>query len=206
MNYPLKLTRLEDGLTLHIPDPELVKPTYEKLLAINPATPFPFWAKIWPASNAMISYLKSFPELVKDKTVLEIGAGIGTPSFSITSIAKTIIISDHDADAVFLMEQNIKHLGVNNITAACLDWNHFPDNIEADVVLLSDTNYAPGQFEPLLQLIKTYLTKGTRIVISTPQRIIGSPFVESIQEFVKKRNLLTVTEGDQKIDLSIFEL
>jgi len=82
MLYPITLHEFPGGLQLHVPDPDKVKPLYDQLIAINPQTAFPFWARIWPSSLALTSFLQKEPHWVSSKNVLEIGAGIGLPSFS----------------------------------------------------------------------------------------------------------------------------
>ena len=113
MIYSNELVDLEDGLRLFIPTEALIKPTYEYLLKNNPVTPFPFWAKIWPASKAMSAFLQSAPEWIANKRVLEIGAGVGIPSFIIAKQTSEIIISDYSLDAVALIEKNIKWQAIN---------------------------------------------------------------------------------------------
>ncbi len=192
--YPLILANLEDELSLYLPDPEQVKTVYEQNLLEDQRTPFPYWAKIWASSLALTSYLKKNQDLVNGKRVIEIGAGIGLPSFTIAQWAATIIISDHALEAVKLMQQNIVHCRLTNITAMCLDWNHFPEEIKAEVVLLSDINYAPEQFSPLLTLIHRFLAEGAVVIISTPQRIMGASFVEAIQPNIKYTEIIS-SEG-----------
>jgi predicted nicotinamide N-methyase len=212
MNYPVALITIQDHFTLYVPDQALVKKTYEQLLLKNNATPFPFWAKIWPAANAMTAFLKLEPHWIKGKRVLEIGAGIGVPSFMIADQALEIIISDHAPEAIELIEKNIQYLGLQNTKAMCLDWNDFPENINGETILLSDINYAPAEFESLVKLIKKFLTQGANIIIATPQRIMATPFAEAIQPFVKRTVLRMAEDSNQddnfkqKIDISILIL
>jgi predicted nicotinamide N-methyase len=200
--YPVILTTLQEETTLYIPDPDQVKPVYEQNLREDPETPFPYWAKIWASSLALTSFLKNNQELVKGKRVLEIGAGIGLPSFTLAHWAQSILISDHAAAAVTLMEKNIQQLGVKNVTAMCLDWNHFPGEIEAEVVLLSDINYAPEQFSPLLTLIHRFLAEGAVLIIATPQRIMGVPFLVQLASYIK----INETMKAEGIDISLMIL
>ena len=86
------------------------------------------------------------------------------------------------------------------------DWNHFPEDIEAETVLLSDINYAPDQFEPLLALIRKFLEQGSTIVLSTPQRITITPFAEALQPFIKRSVLQTVEEMKQAVDIRLLIL
>jgi predicted nicotinamide N-methyase len=206
MGYPNKLITIRDGLKLYVPNPDQVKPVYENLLAKDNTTPFPFWAKIWPSAEAMTSFLKAEPHWIDNKHVLEIGAGIGVPSFAMAGHALTMVISDHAPEAVELMKKNIQHLRLQHVKAMCLDWNDFANDINAGVVLLSDINYAPEQFGPLLALITKFLEQGATIILSTPQRITITPFAESLQPFIKSSVLQTVEHMKQTIDIRILVL
>ena len=180
MQYPLQLLPIKENLSLFLPIPEEIRTAYGETLSNDPKTPFPFWAKVWPSSKAMMAYLEEQEELFAGKRVLEIGAGTGLPSFSIAKSAASVILSDHSEEAVELMEKNMAHLGLTNVKAMCLDWNHFPEEIKAEVVLLSDINYAPEQFSSLLILIHRFLAENAVVIIATPQRLLGAPFVEAL--------------------------
>lgn len=206
MYYPDKLVTLEDGLSIFIPDPEQIKSTYENQLARNEKTSFPFWAKIWPSAIALVSFLKEEPGWIKDKTVLELGAGIGYPSLAMAHHTKNMIISDHATEAVSLLKKNIAFLKLEHVKAMPIDWNDFPDEIHAEIVLLSDINYAPGQFEPLLQLIKKLVEKNSVVILSTPQRITIAPFAEALQPFIKRSVLKTVGYMNQAIEVRLLIL
>lgn len=206
MLYPITLLEFPGGLQLHVPDPDKVKPTYNQLKAINPETPFPFWAKIWPSSLALAAFLHKEPHLIASKHVLEIGAGIGLPSFSISQEALSLVISDHSGEAVALMEKNIQNLGLSNAKAVYLDWNDFPSDHSADMVLFSDVNYDPEQFEALLTLVQQLLERGTKVVIATPERISAVSFAVQLDPFVAHSVLETVVMADQRIGIRIFVL
>lgn len=204
--YPLILTTLLEELTLYIPDPEQVKPVYEQNLLEDQRTPFPYWAKIWASSLALTSYLKKNHGLVKGKRVLEIGAGIGLPSFKFASLAESVLLSDYEPAAVLLMKKNIQHLGLKNVNSIYLDWNQFPEEIKADLVLLSDINYAPEQFESLLLLIKKLSEQGATIIIATPQRIMAAPFVQELVPFTKYNEVEIIQESGGSVAISILVL
>jgi predicted nicotinamide N-methyase len=206
MLYPITLVEFPGGLQLHVPDPDQVKPIYDQLIASNSDTVFPFWARIWPSSLALTSFLQKETQWIRSKHVLEIGAGIGLPSFSISREASTLVISDYSTEAVALMEKNIQYLGLKNVKAMCLDWNDFPLDLSADTVLLSDTNYDPEQFKALLSLIQQLLEKGSTVVIATPERISAVSFAVLLEPYVTRSVLETVTTGNQTIDIRIFVL
>jgi predicted nicotinamide N-methyase len=203
MVYPDKLVQINQDLCLYVPDDNLVQSIYHRALMNDPNTPFPYWAKIWPAAKATTSFLQKEPQWVNNKQVLEIGAGIGLPSFTIADKTSSIIISDYSTDAVDLMQKNIKHLNIKNASAICLDWNDFPSNIIADTILLSDINYDPNQFEALNNLILHFLNQGSTLIIATPQRIMATPFVQLLQTNIKKMYTQEVQHENQVLAISI---
>ncbi len=206
MRYPLKLTPFSAELAIYIPDYEQVKEVYEAILIDHPAEPFPYWAKLWPSSIALVQYLNANTIWIEHKNVLEIGAGLGLPSFMIAGYANSVQVSDYAPEAVELLEKNIQHLQLNNVQAMELDWNRVPDSIKPDVVLLSDVNYNPSQFDGLLQLITKLISEGTIVILSTPQRIMASPFVNAIQPLVKQKHVELVNENGKSVEISILVL
>ena len=206
MHYPLQLTQIIAEKAIYIPDYEQVKDIYTSLLKLDPNTPFPFWAKLWPSSIAMLDALMAHPHLIQNKHVLEIGAGIGLPSLMMAPITKSIRISDHDLEAVALLHKNIEHLQLQNTEALQLDWNNVPKNMNSDVVLLSDVNYDPTQFDPLVTLIDTFIQQGCTIILSTPQRIMASPFVQKLEASIIERHEALVDENGIQKEISILVL
>ena len=206
MRYPIKLTPIIENFSIYIPDYEQVKEIYESILKEDSSKDFPFWAKLWPSSIALIQFLQTKSDLIKGKTVLEIGAGIGLPSFFIAGKAKSIQVTDYELDAVELMYKNIAHLNLDNVQAFRLDWNKVPKGIKPEVLILSDVNYNPNEFDPLIALIKELVTSGTLVILSTPQRIMASPFVNALQQLIQQTHMEIVTENEKLIEISILVL
>ncbi|HLD54356.1 MAG TPA: methyltransferase domain-containing protein [Sediminibacterium sp.] len=206
MQYPLILNSFSADLKLYIPDPLFIKPTYERLCLNDAATLFPFWAKAWPSAIALSSFLHQNLGLVNSKSVLEIGAGIGLPSFSIAKHAAHLTITDYAEDAIELMQKNIEFVGCKNIKALFADWNSFPISIDAEVVLLSDTNYAPSDFESLIKLIHDFIHKGATIIIASPERITASPFIEQLKMNITQQDLIEIIYNDEKTFIGLFVL
>jgi len=206
MQYPVQLTQIGAEKAIYIPTYEAVKAIYADLLESDPATPFPYWAKVWPSSIALLYVLKAHPHLIQNKHVLEIGAGIGLPSLMIASITKSIQISDYDLEAVELLRKNIEHLELENAEALQLDWNALHEAIYPEVVILSDVNYDPTQFETLTKLIEKFLHQGCTIILSTPQRIMASPFVLALSTFIIADYVELVDENGVTKEISILVL
>ena len=206
MPYPVQLTQISADKAIYIPAYKAVKTIYASLLKLDPNTPFPFWAKVWPSSIALHDVLKAHPYLIQNKHVLEIGAGIGLPSLMLAPITKSIQISDYEKEAVELLQKNIKHLQLQNAVALQLDWNNMPENMNAEVLILSDVNYDPTQFETLTKLIDKFIHQGCTIILSTPQRIMASPFIQKLEASIKARHEVTVEENGVNQEISILVL
>ena len=206
MQYPIQLTQISAEKAIYTPNYEQVKEIYTSLLNLDPNTPFPFWAKLWPSSIALLDVLKAHPHLIQNKHILEIGAGIGLPSLMMAGIAKSVQISDYDKEAVDLLQKNIEHLQIQNAEALQLDWNAIPENIQPDVVLLSDVNYDPAQFDTLITLIDKFMRHGSTIILSTPQRIMASPFVLKLELYIKERYEAFADENGIQKEISILVL
>jgi predicted nicotinamide N-methyase len=206
MQYPVQLTQIGAEKAIYIPAYEAVKTIYTDLLALDPATPFPYWAKVWPSATALHNVLQKHPSLIRDKTVLELGAGVGLPALMIADITNSIQISDYDLEAVELLRKNIAHLQLQNVQAMQLDWNTIPEHITAEVVILSDVNYDPTQFETLTKLIEKFIHQGCTIILSTPQRIMASPFVLALSEFIIADYVEMVDENGVTKEISILVL
>jgi predicted nicotinamide N-methyase len=206
MQYPVQLTQIGAEKAIYIPAYEAVKTIYANLLQLDPATPFPYWAKVWPSAIALVKVLQKHPSLIRDKTVLELGAGIGLPSLLMANEAKAIQVSDYDSQAVELLQKNIAHLQLQNVQAIQLDWNTIPENITAEVVILSDVNYDPTQFETLTKLIEKFIYQGCTVILSTPQRIMASPFVLELASYIVAEFLELVDENGVTKEISILVL
>jgi predicted nicotinamide N-methyase len=206
MQYPVHLTQIGAEKAIYIPAYEAVKAIYEALLELDPATPFPYWAKVWPSAIALLDVLKAHPHLIQNKHVLEIGAGIGLPSLMMANITKSIQVSDYNLEAVELLRKNIEHLELENTEALKLDWNALPEAIHPEVLILSDVNYDPTQFETLTKLIEKFIHQGSTVILSTPQRIMASTFVLALSIFIIADYLELVDENGVTKEISILVL
>ena len=206
MQYPTQLIQISAEKAIYTPLYDQVQDIYASLLKLDPTTPFPFWAKLWPSSIALLDILKTHPHLIQNKHVLEIGAGIGLPSLMMAPIIKSIQLSDHDLEAVALLKKNIEYLQLQNAEALQLDWKNVPKNMNPDVVILSDVNYDPTQFDPLVALIDKFIKQGCTIILSTPQRIMASPFVQRLEAYIIERHEAIVDENGIPKEISILVL
>lgn len=170
-------------LKLYIPDPERVKEEWNRQQQAGDTSAFPYWTQVWPSALAMAKFLLKHPEYIKEKEILELAAGLGLPSLTVADKAKKVCCSDYLPEAVEAMRMSVQYNGLKNVECRLLDWNALPEELKPDVLLLSDINYDPSGFDVLHEVIKKFLEKKATVVISTPQRLMGAPFINRILQW-----------------------
>ncbi|HEY8897849.1 MAG TPA: methyltransferase domain-containing protein [Niastella sp.] len=194
MSPSLQLQHLQrPGYTidLFVPDAQEVQNLYFQQKQLQAQVPFPHWTKLWPAALAMSDFIYAHPEMVKDKKVLELAAGLGLPSFIAARYAKGVCCSDYLDEAVAAMRKTAQHLQLKNVTCELLDWNRLPNDLTTEVLLLSDINYDPEQFDQLYLVLQRFIQQGSLIILTTPQRLMAKPFIEKLLPLCKQQYEMT---------------
>jgi len=187
-----------------VPSASFIQERYvlEKAAGKDPL--FPYWAQVWPAAKALCEMIAAQPELVKDKTVLELAAGIGLPALLAARFAKNIVASDYIQDAVDIMQRSVIHNNIHNIQTALIDWNYLPAAIKPDVLLLSDINYDPASFEILFAVLRRFMEQGATILLSTPQRLAGRTFMERMETWCKQQKEIEIMHHGALVYTSVW--
>lgn len=156
---------------------------------------------LWRAAPILCNYLITNSELyVKNKTILELGAGLGLCSILAAILgASTIILSDGDSISLSNMRDNVernKHLFLNddninnNVNIQCLQLR-WGINIEEfllkcnlstfdglfDVILGSDIIYVETILEPLFLTIDKLLTHNGVFILAYARRNVKIDYV-----------------------------
>ena len=183
------------SVELYVPDALHVQQVFQQQIKLEPSTPSPYWSQIWPAAISLSTFLVEHPTYIQNKKVLELAAGLGLQSFVASAYAKEICGSDYLQEPLDVIHQTIAHNQFNNITTSLLNWNNLPNELTADVLLLSDINYEPAAFEILFTVLKRFIEQGTTIILSTPQRIMAKPFVQRLMPWCILQEEITVQEN-----------
>jgi len=186
----------------YIPSIKWVKQQFEK----EESAAAPYWAQVWPAAKALCEVIAAEPELVRDKKVLELAAGLGLPSLLAAQFAKSVIASDYVKEAVDILELSAAHNNLLNMQCRVLDWNKLDKKLHADVLLLSDVNYDPESFDPLFRVLTHFLNKGTDIVLSTPQRLMAKGFMERLIPFKNRQYTIEIKHNSDTVPVSVWIL
>ncbi len=178
--FPYQEVRVSHfGVDLFVPDPAQVEQLYKDS---EEGTAFPFWSRIWPSALAMAGWLKEESQLINGKILLELGAGIGLPSFVAAQYASALIVSDHVPEALDWMKKNISALGYDHVSPKLINWNHHPLP-DADIIMMSDVGYDPTDFEDLRSVVSTAMAKGTGVLLAVPARSVSTLFIEMLLDF-----------------------
>jgi len=165
-NIPLQ----QENITVYLPEPTAVYACLQEQQN-------PYWARLWPASIGLASFLLQHPRWVKVPLVLELAAGIGLPSIVAARFAQQVICSDIEPNAIPVMQANKQLHQCTNVTCTVADWLHLPSHWHPQTILLSDVNYEPAAFAGLLLVLQQQLAAGACIMLATPQRLMAKPFI-----------------------------
>ena len=193
----------DKSIGLFVPNPEQLTAKY-KTQNIT-ATAF-YWAKVWPAAIGLCNFLQDNLQYIKNKSILELAAGPGLPGIFSASYASAVCISDIEPAAVALAQQSIEHHQLKNVTCQVIDWNDLSNVSIPEIVLLSDINYEPAQFEKLLTVIEYLLLKECTIILSTPQRLIAKDFINRLLVYCKEQTTMNVEMDGKETGVSVFVL
>lgn len=189
------------SISLYIPDPAFIRNHYRQN-----KTAFPYWSQIWPAAIGLCQFLETHTTLLRDKTVLELAAGLGLPSLLAAKYCKAITMSDYLPEPVEMMKASIELNRLNNATACMLNWNDLPESIDADLLLLSDINYEPEVFETAFRVILRFINNGSMVILSTPQRLMAKPFIERLLPYSSLQEEIIVHANKEPIPVTLLVL
>jgi predicted nicotinamide N-methyase len=129
----------------------------EDILAIQ-AYPA-YWAFCWASGQVLARHILDNPELVRNKRVMDFGAGSGIVAIAaIMAGAKHVIACDIDPDALLSCQENAK---LNNV-AFELHGDLFEFNQDIDLLIAADVLYDKAN----LPLLKVFLDKSPEVLVA----------------------------------------
>jgi predicted nicotinamide N-methyase len=191
------------AVEIFVPNPDDLVAAYKK--QENGATSL-YWARVWPAAIGLCNFLNDNLSYIANKRVLELAAGPGLPGIFCAEYAKQVCISDVEPEAVALVERSVAHLQLKNVKCLVIDWNDLATVSIPEVVLLSDINYDPAQFDQLLLAVHFLLDKQCTIILSTPQRLMAKDFINQLLLFCKEQAEVEGETDGVKTIISVFVL
>jgi predicted nicotinamide N-methyase len=135
----------------------------------------PYWAELWRSGVALAEVVSALD--VRDKRVLELGAGLGLPSLAAALRGAKVLATDWAEDAVALLRANAKRNSIR-LRVKRVRWDT-PEALlrEApwELVLGADLLYEERNATQLLELLPQL---GGEILIADPGRPFAKAFFE----------------------------
>lgn len=150
----------------------------------------PYWTILWPSAVGLAEYILTYPEIIRDKKVIEIGAGLGLPAIICNTLdAQRVVATDLLTDALVYCRKNAE---LNNrdtkLELEVMDWTkqmqHLNDKY--DVILAADIVYESRFVDHFINGIRAIANKGNSalILLAEPSRSIASRMIDEIEIIV----------------------
>ncbi len=137
----------------------------------------PYWAELWPSAVGLSNYIAANPQLISNKTVLELGCGLGFTSMVIArQNPEELLITDYEQDALELTRMNFALNGMGEPHLQILDWRGPNLEKKYEVLIAADILYEERFFGPLFDLFFSSLEPGGKIILAEPNRKIAAEF------------------------------
>jgi predicted nicotinamide N-methyase len=158
----------------------------------------PYFGILWPAAEALSIYLNQNPMLIKNKTVLELGCGLGYPSLVATHLGAKVLATDFHPDVEEYFQRNCRH---SNMTCDYqrLNWREDKKDIGLfDIVMGSDVLYESKHASEVVKGLIRFLKPGGKILLSDPGRNYLQPFLEAmkLEGYVEESELIPVKDKE----------
>lgn len=136
----------------------------------------PYWAELWPSGLALARAVEMLP--LGGARVLELGCGLGLPSFAAAIGGARVLATDWAPDAIALLGENARRNELG-LRVEIVDWDE-PEPLlrEApwDLVLAADVLYERRNAERLLELLPAL---SREVLLADPSRPHAQLFLDA---------------------------
>lgn len=141
----------------------------------------PFWAELWPSSIGLARNILKNKAQFKDKTVLELGSGVGLAGIAATLAGANVVHSDFIPKAFEFIELNCLHNGLTLNKTFLADWRNFPEVEEKfDRIIGGDILYEKTLHDDLIRVFEKALKKSGEVWLADPGRNYAKIFIEKL--------------------------
>jgi predicted nicotinamide N-methyase len=142
----------------------------------------PYGFLLWESAVALANLLVARPHLVRNKRVLELGAGMGLPGLIARSLGAEVWQTDHEPKALALAALNAQQNGVTGLHYFPADWVHWTHTDRYDLLLGADILYERAMQPYLEHVFEQNLAPGGRLLLADPSRPQAFAFVAEMEK------------------------
>jgi len=156
----------------------------------------PYFGILWPAAEALSIYLNEHPALIKNKSVLELGCGLGYPSLVATHLGARVLATDFHPDVEEYFKRNLRHSSLH-CDYRRLNWREASSDLgQFDIVMGSDVLYESKHAKDVALGLIHFMKPSGKILLADPGRNYLQPFLEAMQEqgFSEVSAMITVQD------------
>lgn len=159
----------------------------------------PYFGILWESSVALSIYLSENSNIIKNKTVLELGCGLGLPSLVSSHLGGKVVATDFHPDVEEYFLRNCRHSSVN-VDYKRLNWRENVTSLgQFDVVIGSDVLYESKHPKEVAEGLLKFVKPGGVMVLSDPGRAYVQQFVRAMNEKGLKEEMSFVTVDTKDI-------
>jgi methyltransferase-like protein 23 len=141
----------------------------------------PYGVMLWPASIALAHDVLSRADQLREKRVLELGAGTGMPGIVAASLGAQVLQIDRSEAALHVCAMNKERNAVSSIEVQAAEWETFHSDQPFDLILGSDVLYVTNMHDRLREICDRYLAPGGTVLFSDPFRSQSLPMLEQME-------------------------
>jgi predicted nicotinamide N-methyase len=164
---------------------------------------------IWEGAVQLCRWLEERPALVREKRVLELGAGCGACGLVAGCLGASEVLLTDMANILPLLESNVaanRDCGVINVAA--LDWTEspLPDYGSFDVVLAADCIYIHSPLARLVDVLQKFAKRGATVLFAFEQHDDES--VSTFMSLLAERQISvqTLRPADERQRVNIVQI
>jgi predicted nicotinamide N-methyase len=158
----------------------------------------PYFGILWPAAEGLSQYLAQNPKLVKNKSVLELGCGLGYPSLVATHLGAKVLATDFHPDVEEYFQRNCRHSSMT-CSYQRLNWREDKQDIGLfDIVMGSDVLYESKHASEVAKGLIRFLAPGGKILLSDPGRNYLQRFLEAMRDegYSEESELIAISDKE----------
>lgn len=158
----------------------------------------PYFGILWEAAEGLAQYLAENPKLIQNKTVLELGCGLGLPSLVAAHLGGEVLATDFHPDVEEYFLRNCRHSSVQ-CKYQRLNWREENVQKKYDVVIGSDVLYESKHPKEVALGLLRFVKEGGTIILSDPGRSYLQQFLTAMKELGVHEEMFSKTVNSKEI-------